>query len=469
MAGQIHYKLGLDAAPLVKGFAAARNALGGFTSGLAKVGGLVSGLTGLGAAGTIIGGFVKSLTGAAEMETTTVAFETLIGSASEAAATLEGLKKFGAETPFEFPELADAGKKLLAFGSGAGNVVNELRTLGDLSAGIGAPIGELAELYGKARTQGRLMAEDVNQLTGRGIPVIAEFAKQFGVSTSEVRGLIEEGKIGFPQLKTALASLTSEGGRFFDMTKKQSQTAAGLWSTLKDNIGEVLREFGKPILTELKAFLKDGIAATGGLVDKAREFGKEVGTALAVARELYQQGKLGDALGAGLKLAFASAANLLISAMKIAVQGFAAGMVVAVKAAFAGGNIDEAVANAGKAFSGTAKLFDVDAAKRDFMSIVAPAAIAVKLRQALEAATPKVEAPRVQLQSSEDSFTGPAKKDGGNKVSAGSALAAVGLYVGGGTPKGERHAQDTAKNTKQANGLLGEINRNLARQRGGTF
>lgn len=462
MAGQIHYKLGLDAGPLVKGFAMARGAMAGFTGGLAKIGGLVSGLTGLGAAGSIIGGFVKAITGAAEMETTTVAFETLIGSAEQAAATLDGLKKFGAETPFEFPELADAGKKLLAFGSGAGNVVGELRMLGDLSAGIGAPIGELAELYGKARTQGRLMAEDVNQLTGRGIPVIAEFAKQFGVSTGEVRNLVEEGKIGFPQLKQALQSLTSEGGRFYDMTKKQSQTAAGLWSTLKDNIGEVLREFGKPILSELKAFLTEGIAMTGSLVTKAQAFGKEIANALAIARELYAQGRLGDALGAGLKLAFAGAANLLIAAMKLAVQGFAAGMVAAVEAAFGDGNIDEAVAKAGRAFSGTAKLFDMDAAKADFMAIVAPAAIAVKLRQAMEAATPKVSAPKVELPS-EDAFSPAAsKKSGGGKKSIGNSLAAIGGYMGVNTPVADRTQKDIAKHTYSTARTLTNIERYLA-------
>jgi len=46
--------------------------------------------------------------------------------------------------------------------------------------------------------QGRLFGEDINQLTGRGIPVIQELAKQFGVSESEVKKLVEQGKVGFP-------------------------------------------------------------------------------------------------------------------------------------------------------------------------------------------------------------------------------------------------------------------------------
>ena len=49
-----------------------------------------------------------------------------------------------------------------------------------------ATVNQIAELYGKARVQGRLFAEDINQLTGRGIPIIGELAKQFGVSDSQV-------------------------------------------------------------------------------------------------------------------------------------------------------------------------------------------------------------------------------------------------------------------------------------------
>ena len=504
-AGAIQYKLGVDAAPLVKGFAMARSAAAGFTSGLAKIGGLVGGLTGLGAAGSIIGGFVKALTGAAEMETTTVAFETLIGSASQAAATLEGLKKFGAETPFEFPELADAGKKLLAFGSGAGALVPELRMLGDLSAGIGAPIGELAELYGKARTQGRLMAEDVNQLTGRGIPVIAEFAKQFGVSTAEVRGLVESGKIGFPQLQQALGSLTSEGGRFFEMTKKQSTTAAGLWSTLQDSIGEVLREFGKPILTELKSFLTDGIAAAGGLVAKAQEFGQEIADALAIARELYAQGNLGEAFGAGLRVAFLSALDLLIKGLQAAAAGFAAAIVPAAIAfkdimlegiAEMGAKLmdmlgklnpvkylDHAVwgdipefdmksrgrdrevetgTKAGAAFGKFADWIDLEQAKADFAAVIAPAKKAVEA--AREAAKPVAEIPKVAMDGGNEGSAkaDEEKKGGARKSGAGNSLASVGGYMGTGTPASERHQRDIAKHTLTTTRLLTSIEKHLA-------
>jgi tape measure domain-containing protein len=102
--------------------------------------------------------------------------------------------------------------------------------------GAGAPIGEIAELFGKAKVQGTLFAEDINQLVGRGIPVIQEFAKQLGVSEGEVKKLASSGKITFSNLNQAFIDLSSEGGAFFNMMQEQSQTTIGKFSTLKDNI-----------------------------------------------------------------------------------------------------------------------------------------------------------------------------------------------------------------------------------------
>jgi tape measure domain-containing protein len=176
---------------------------------------------------------------AADFESTQVAFATLIGDAAKAEETLAKLRKLGAETPFEFPELADAGRKLIAFGEDADTVPETLRRIGDVSAGIQAPVGEIAELYGKARVQGRLFAEDINQLTGRGIPVIQELARQFGVSDSQVKKLVETGQVGFPAIERAFIDMTSEGGKFAGMMAQQSRTTKGLFSTLKDTVNEV--------------------------------------------------------------------------------------------------------------------------------------------------------------------------------------------------------------------------------------
>jgi tape measure domain-containing protein len=210
--------------------------------------------------------FSRPIELAMDFETAMVSMEVLTGSIEGAKQVLSDFQKVAANTPFETAEIIDAGKKLLAFGFSAKTVGNELMRLADLSAGVGAPIGELAELYGKARVQGTLFAEDINQLTGRGIPVIQEFAKVLGVSTDEVKKMASEGKVTFGELQQAFENLTSKGGKFADMSAKQSGTLAGLWSTFKSELDEVFKTLGKPIVDWLKPIV-------GGWIDKVKEFG----------------------------------------------------------------------------------------------------------------------------------------------------------------------------------------------------
>lgn len=66
-----------------------------------------------------------------------------------------------------------------------------MMTIGDVAAGIHAPIGEIAEDAGEATVNGRLFADDINQLTRRGGPIIQELAKQFGVTDTEVKKLVK--------------------------------------------------------------------------------------------------------------------------------------------------------------------------------------------------------------------------------------------------------------------------------------
>jgi len=191
---------------------------------------------------------IKSISLAAELEQTEVAFTTLLGSGEAASQMMKDLQSFAASTPFQFTELADGAKKLAAFGVETEDIIESMRMLGDVSAGIGAPIGEIAEIYGKAKVQGRLFMEDINQLTGRGIPIIQELAAQFGVTESEVRDLVSSGQVNFGHLEQAFVDLTSEGGKFSGMMEAQSQTIGGLWSTLKDNVTISLATIGTTII-----------------------------------------------------------------------------------------------------------------------------------------------------------------------------------------------------------------------------
>lgn len=278
-------------------------------------GGLAGLAVGAGVAGLLAGKtFSDSIKAAMDDEQFGVSVEVLVGDAGRAKDLIAQLRKDAASTPLSFGDLGGAAKQLLAFGEDAESVPSTLRRIGDVSTAIQAPIGEIAEIYGKARVQGTLFAEDINQLTGRGIPVIQEFARQLGVGESQVKKMGSEGKITFDMLQKAFVDLTSEGGKFGGMMERQAGTLGGLWSTFLDNIQELRLEFGKPIAESLKPILEDGIGLLETMKVKAAEWGQAIATGIDYARAAFQELSGGEALdlaGEALQLAFMKAVNAL--------------------------------------------------------------------------------------------------------------------------------------------------------------
>ena len=122
-----------------------------------------------------------------------VAFNTMLGSKAKADALMTQLVNTAAKTPFDLVGVSSSAKQLLAYGVAADKVNDTLVRLGNIAAGLSIPLQDIAWLYGTTMTQGRLYAEDLNQFTGRGIPMIRELAKELGVAENEVKTLVSEG------------------------------------------------------------------------------------------------------------------------------------------------------------------------------------------------------------------------------------------------------------------------------------
>ena len=207
-----------------------------------------------------------------------VAFETMLGSKSKADALMGQLIETAAKTPFEMSEVAEASKMLLAYGM-EGNKVNEtLIRLGDIAAGLSMPLKDLAFLYGTTMVQGRLYTQDLNQFLGRGIPLADELAKQFGKNKSEVKKLVEEGKIGFPEVQKAIEALTGEGSKFGGLMDKQSKTIKGQLSNIEDAWEQMFNEIGK----SQEGNISGALDITGKLIENWRTIGKVVLSVVAI-------------------------------------------------------------------------------------------------------------------------------------------------------------------------------------------
>jgi len=248
--------------------------MGGIAGGIGRVamGAAVGGIAAIGvglAAGAVAGMKFNS-----SIEQTTIAMGTMLGSTAKAKTLIGEVTKMASATPFEFPELADATKKLVAYGVAAEDAVPLMTRLGDVSSALALPIGEVADLYGKMKVSGRITMEDINQMAGRGIPIYGALAEVLGKGKDEIRGLVEEGKIGFPDVEKAFVSLTDKGSMFGGMMDKQSRSFAGLWSTIKDSVIQVFAMVVKPGFDWL---VKEGLPKAIKLVGKFSEGFKKGG------------------------------------------------------------------------------------------------------------------------------------------------------------------------------------------------
>lgn len=131
-----------------------------------------------------------------EFQQLEISFTTMLRSKAKADKLIGDIATFAGTTPYGLADSAQATKLLLAYGASADTVLDTLRKLGDVASGVSQPLGEIAYLYGTTMVQGRLYTQDLNQFLGRGIPLLGELAKILGVADTEVKGLVEAGKVG---------------------------------------------------------------------------------------------------------------------------------------------------------------------------------------------------------------------------------------------------------------------------------
>lgn len=251
--GRIYYGTGLDNSQLKNDAEQAKNILTGIGStaeqegdkidaSMRKIGASIAGVF---AIEKIKDFAVQVATVRGQFQQLEASFKTLTGSEQVATDLMSQLINTAATTPFQVTDISNAARQLLAYGVEADKVNETLIRLGDICAGLSIPIGDLAYLYGTTMTQGRLYTADLNQFLGRGIPLADELAKQFGVAKEEIRKMVEEGKVGFPEVEQAIINMTNEGGKFGGLMEAQSKTITGRISNIEDTIDQMFNQIGQ--------------------------------------------------------------------------------------------------------------------------------------------------------------------------------------------------------------------------------
>lgn len=213
-------------------------------------------------------GATKASALAREFEQTTISFETLIGKAKQGRDLLNEINEMANVTPFTGRDLQNSGKLLLGYGVTAQKIMPTLRMLGDISGGNAQKLHLLSLAYAQSQAAGRLMGQDLLQMVNAGFNPLQVISEKTGKSIGVLKKEMENGAISAKMVEAAFKSATMEGGRFFNMTIRQSKTFEGRLSTLRDKIEIWARGTGKSINTFLAPTLEWGIRKMDELISK---------------------------------------------------------------------------------------------------------------------------------------------------------------------------------------------------------
>lgn len=213
-----------------------------------------------------------------EFQATSIAFEAMLGSKEQADALMKQMIETASKTPFDLQSVSQGAKQLLAYGTSADQVNDTLVRLGNIASGLSIPLNDLIYLYGTTMSQGRLFTQDLNQFMGRGIPLVKELSTELGKTDKEIRQMVTEGKIGFPEVQKAIENLTNEGGKFYNLMEMQSKTLSGQVSNLKDAWGNMLNAIGE----DTEGVASKLLSGAGFLIENYEKIGKVLASLIAI-------------------------------------------------------------------------------------------------------------------------------------------------------------------------------------------
>lgn len=174
----------------------------------------------------------------AQIESYTVGFTNMLGSAEAAQQAMAKIQEDAARTPFNVEALTQANQLLISAGENAGYSEKVILALGNAvnaAGGGNAELSRMAQNLQQIANVGKAASIDIKQFAYAGINIYQVLADYTGKSVQEVQNMT----ISYDLLSQALIAASEEGGRYYGAMDTQSQTMNGRVSTLQDNVKQL--------------------------------------------------------------------------------------------------------------------------------------------------------------------------------------------------------------------------------------
>ena len=187
----------------------------------------------------------------AQFELQQVALRAILQDKQKADEIFQQVQMMALQSPFSIMQMTTFTKQLAAYRIEADKLVGTTKMLADVSAGLGVDMQRLILAYGQVKAANYLRATEVRQFTEAGLNIAGELAKYFSelqgkmISVGDVMEMITKRMVRFEDVEEVFKRVTSAGGIFYDMQKKQSETLWGQLQRIKDAISIMFNDIGK--------------------------------------------------------------------------------------------------------------------------------------------------------------------------------------------------------------------------------
>ena len=196
-----------------------------------------------------------------EFELQQVSLRAIIQDARRADQIFSQIKGLAVISPFQFSDLVGYTKQLAAFQIPVNELYGTMKSLADVSAGLGVDMGRIILAYGQIRSAGVLRGQELRQLTETGIPALDALRKKLeevrGVAqtTDDVFDAISKRQIPFEYIREMFTTMTEDGGVFYKMQEIQAASLKGMVSNLADSYKIMMNDIGEANDSVLKGIV----------------------------------------------------------------------------------------------------------------------------------------------------------------------------------------------------------------------
>lgn len=170
----------------------------------------------------------------AAMEGYEVNFGTLLqGDSDRAKQLIKDLEQLALETPLDMRQTSKAAQDLLIYGTAIDDVLPTLRMMGDVTFGNTERMSRFALAVNQMKGKGKLMAQEQNQMTEAGVPIIGILEKYLEDFHPDIllrapfEKLREDGVFTAEMVMEALFYATQEGQQFYGAMTRSMETYEG--------------------------------------------------------------------------------------------------------------------------------------------------------------------------------------------------------------------------------------------------